>query len=316
MKTKSSLKTEFPRIVFFGTPPFAASIFRYLIEEQVPILALVTQPDKPQGRSLQQLPPAAKQEALCLAPRLPIYQPEKASDPLFLDELRRLNADLYVVVAFGQILSQTLLDIPPLGCINVHASLLPRYRGAAPIQRALIAGERETGISIQKMVKKLDAGAVLASAPCPIPPDMTKLQLEEELCALAKPLLLDLLRRLAKGPVAATPQDDTLVTFAPKISPEETQINWALPAVALTNLIRALSPKPGAWSWVVVGGEKKRLKILRARVAASPSPATFPTGQGLLELIEVQPEGKNRLLAADWLRGLKTPPLFPSADTI
>lgn len=178
------------RIVFFGTPSFAAEVLSFLVERSVPIVAVVTQPDRPKGRSQQIAPSPVKELSLKKAPHIPILQPEKASEESFLQKLIELKADLFVVVAYGQILSQKLLDIPPLGCINIHASLLPKYRGAAPMQRCLMAGEKETGIAIQKMVRQLDAGDVIATAKIPIPPDMTHGELEEKLCSAAKPLLL------------------------------------------------------------------------------------------------------------------------------
>ena len=161
------------RIVFFGTPHFAAEVLDSLIESGVEIAAIVSQPDRPKGRSLQISPTPVKEVAAKKAPFIPIFQPEKSSNPEFLEELKKLQADLYVVVAFGQILPQKLLDIPRLGCINVHASLLPKYRGAAPIQRSLLQGDKETGIAIQKMVKELDAGDVLRVEKIPIPEEMT-----------------------------------------------------------------------------------------------------------------------------------------------
>src|SRR5262249_36053283 len=149
-------------IVFFGTPSFAAEILHSLIEHKVPIVAIVTQPDRPKGRSLQVIPSEVKTIAEQHLPDVPIFQPEKASNAAFLAELKALPADLYVVVAFGQILPQSLLDIPKLGCINIHASLLPKYRGAAPMQRSLMHGDKHTGVAIQKMVRELDAGDVIA----------------------------------------------------------------------------------------------------------------------------------------------------------
>lgn len=297
------------KIVYFGTPLFAAEILQYLLDHQIEIAAVVTQPDRPKGRSLQ-LTPSAVKTATPLS--IPLFQPEKASQELFLKELKDLNADLFVVVAFGQILPQKLLDIPPLGCINVHASLLPKYRGAAPIQRSILAGEKETGIAIQKMVKQLDAGDVIATAKTEILPDMTYGELEVILRELAKPLLLKVIREYEKRIPHAEPQDRELVTFAPKIELEEGEIHWARSAQDLHNLVRAFSPRPGAWAWVKVGNEKKRLKILKTQIFnGSGQPGEFLSsgavacGRGALQLIDVQPEGKKVMKATDWLRGQK-----------
>lgn len=299
------------RIIFFGTPAFAAEVLHFLIENKVPVAAVVTQPDRPKGRSLALTPPPVKAIAQTHLPQIPVFQPEKASDPQFLEQLRQLGADLYIVVAFGQILNQALLDIPPLGCINVHASLLPKYRGAAPIHRCLLNGDTQTGISIQKMVRKLDAGDVIAESSIPIPQNMNFGELEKALCDLSKTLLMKVLDLYAKGVPPAIPQDPDQVTFAPKVEPEEGELDWAKSAQELHNLVRAFSPRPGAWCWVWVQGEKKRLKIFRTEVAQSSSKDfTAVCGFGFLKILEVQPEGKPRMSASDWLRGLKSPPLL------
>ena len=297
------------RIIFFGTPAFAAEVLLFLVENKVPIAAVVTQPDRPKGRSLVLTPSPVKLIAQNHLPEIPVFQPEKASDPQFLEHLKQLGADLYVVVAFGQILTQTLLDIPPLGCINVHASLLPKYRGAAPIHRCLLNGDTETGVSIQKMVRKLDAGDVIAESSIPISPDMNFGELEKALCELSKTLLLKVLDLYAKGIPPAVPQDPDQVSFAAKVEPEEGELNWSKSAQELHNLVRAFSPRPGAWCWVWLQGEKKRLKIFRTEVAQSPSKDfTASCASGFLKILEVQPEGKPRMSASDWLRGLKSPP--------
>jgi methionyl-tRNA formyltransferase len=305
-------------VVFFGTPEFAASILQDLLQHGTNIVAVVTQPDRPRGRSSAPAYSAVKSLISESFPKIPVFQPEKSSDPQFLEQLRSLKADLYVVVAFGQILPQKLLDLPPLGSINVHASLLPKYRGAAPIQRCLMAGDRETGVSIQKIVKQLDAGDVIAVAKTPIAFETTLGELKEWLCELSKPLLRSVLQSFEQGIPPAEPQDPTLSTYAPKIEPEEGEIDWTQPAEQIHNLIRAFSPKPGARCWVEQGGEKKQVKILRSKVVAQQgSPGqllaergVIACGQEALELIEVQPEGKKKMAAADWLRGFRSSPHF------
>ncbi|MBI3508649.1 MAG: methionyl-tRNA formyltransferase [Chlamydiia bacterium] len=305
-------------MVFFGTPQFAAEILQYLLEHSVSVVAVVTQPDRPKGRSLEIAPSAVKQVALSQIASTPIFQPEKASDPQFLEELAALGADLFVVVVFGQILSQKLLDIPPLGSINVHPSLLPKYRGAAPIHHALLNGDRITGVSIQKIVKQLDAGDVLEQVPFEIPPEMNLGELERALCAVSKPLLLSVIQRFANDAVSGTPQDPAQVTFAPKFESEQGLINWHLSAAQLHNHIRAFAPRPGAWCWLP---GSKRLKILRTSIASGRGPIGDITPQGLvycgegaLQLLEVQPEGKKAMPVSDWLRGAKVKNLLHSTS--
>lgn len=297
------------KIIYFGTPAFAAEILRHLLNNQVEVVAVVTQPDRPKGRSLQLTPSPVK--ILALENNIPVLQPEKASDPTFLQELITYKADLYVVVAFGQILSQKLLDIPPLGCINVHASLLPKFRGAAPIQRSILAGDTETGVAIQRMVRQLDAGDVIALSKTEIDPDMTSGELEQKLIELSKPLLLSVIREYELRIPPAEPQNPSLVTYASKIELEEGEIHWNRSSQEIHNLIRAFSPRPGAWCWIQIGEERKRLKILRSQlVNAEGSPGTLIShqgvvacGQGAIKLIDIQPEGKKVMNASDWLRG-------------
>lgn len=298
------------KIVYFGTPSFAAEVYRYLYQHGVSISAVVTQPDRPKGRSLQVSFSPVKQAVLELSPNIPIFQPQKASDEFFLNELETLGANLFVVVAYGQILSQKLLSLPPLGCINVHASLLPQYRGAAPIQRCLLAGETKTGIAIQKMVRQLDAGDVIATSEVMIPQEMTFGELEHKLCEVSKALLFEVLARYENGVPEAAPQDHSHATFAPKIELEEGEIHWERDANSIHNLIRAFSPRPGAWCWIEPG--LKRLKVLKSLVVdRSGKPGTILDRNGLIAcgsksilLLEVQPEGKKAMSAADWLRGV------------
>jgi len=306
------------RIVFFGTPEFAANILRYLLDLKISIVGIVTQPDRPKGRSGSPVFSPVKSILVEQGLEIPIFQPERSSDLQFIEKIKDVHADLYVVVAFGQILPQSLLNIPPLGCINVHASLLPCYRGAAPIQRCLMAGDVQTGVSIQKMVKELDAGDIIATVRTDIPSEMTFGELREVLCELSKPLLFSVLQAFEKGIPPAEAQNHSLATYAAKIQPEEGQIDWNQPAESLHNLIRGLSPKPGARCWVEVGGDKKQVKILRAQIESlSGKPGELLSqkgivgcGLGSLQLIEVQPEGKKKMAAVDWLRGFRSFPKF------
>ncbi len=306
------------KIVYFGTPLFSAAVLRYLLHKKGEIVAVVTQPDRPKGRSGALAPSPVCEVAKEAS--IPIFQPEKCSQEYFLQEMANLGASLYVVVAFGQILPQKLLDIPPLGCINVHASLLPLYRGAAPMQRSLMDGVSETGVSIQKMVRQLDAGDVIAEAKIPVPLEMTFGELEQELRELSKPLLLSVIEAFKERIPPAAAQDTTKVTLAPKIETEECEIDWSGSAEKIHNKIRALSPRPGAWCWIEVEGEKRRFKILRTRLVStaeigpvkhfSLAEGTIQCGIGSVQLLEVQPESKKIMSGVDWLRGLKASPKF------
>ena len=306
------------KIIFFGTPPFAAVHLKMLVEKGIEVVAVVTKPNRPQGRNLHNLPPAVKVEHAALIPHVPLFQPEKCSTPEFVEILQSLQADLYVVVAYGEIIKQQVLDLPRLGCINVHASLLPNHRGAAPIQRSLMQGDKETGISIIKLVLKMDAGDVLLTEKIPIDLSTTFPELEEALCTLGCKCLLQVINDIARGAVTAHPQDHALATFADKITPQECQINWELPALQIHNLIRAVTPYPGAWCYVVVRGQKKRLKILRSEYyteLSQPSKTlVFKAKDGLavackeggVWLKEVQLEGKQVMPIAELLKGISS----------
>lgn len=298
------------KIVYFGTPEFAAEILDFLVGQEVEVVGIVTQPDRPQGRSRKLGVSKVKEVAVLKYPDVSLFQPEKASDPAFLESLQSLNADLFVVVAYGQILSQKLLSIPPLGCINIHASLLPKYRGAAPIQRCLMNGDEKTGVCIQKMVKQLDAGAIIDLETVDIPIDMTCGELFKRLCEVSKPLLMKVLKSFEANTVKYSDQDESLVTYAHKIEIEEGEVDFRKPALQLHNLIRAFSPKPGAWFWLEKN--QKRMKVLRSRVIKGVS--GFP-GQWMekenaiacqsdaIEFLLVQPEGKKVMAWSEWLRG-------------
>lgn len=310
------------KIVFFGTPHFSKEMFRFLYSEKVPIAAVVTRPDRPKGRSLKMGFSEVKEAVLKIDPNIPLFQPEKASDPDFLEKLEAVKADLFVVVAYGQIVPQKLLDIPPLGCINVHTSLLPKYRGAAPIQRVLMNGEKETGVAIQKMVKQLDAGDLIAVSKISLDDQINAKELEEKLLEVAKPLLLSVLKKFEEKTPQSFPQDHSAATYAHKIELEEGEIHWEKSAEEIHNLIRAFFPRPGAWCWVIVGGEKKRLKILRSqKVPLQGTPGEILSlkegiiacSTNAIELLEVQPEGKKAMPGSAWLRGNQTPPTFLGA---
>jgi methionyl-tRNA formyltransferase len=303
------------RIVFFGTSSFAARVLAKLIEHEHQIIAVVTRPDRVKGRHLQASPPPVKEIFQKIKPDIPLFQPEKASAPEFASLLKEFHADLFVVVAYGEIIKKNLLEMPRLGCINIHASLLPKYRGAAPIQRALMAGENKTGITIIEMSAQMDAGDVLAIEAIPVPDSMTFGELEPLLCELSCKLLFEVIGQFEKGTVVRLPQDHALSTLAPKMTAEEEQIDWRRPAAELHNQIRALSPSPGASCQIMLGNDKKRLKIKRAEVIdRSGNPGAILSfgkegfivacGENALRLLEVQLEGKKTMPAGDFIRGI------------
>ena len=310
------------RIVFLGTSSFAAKTLTFLKVCGAEVVAVITRPDRPRGRSPQPLPPPVKVEALKAFPDVPIFQPEKASTSEFAEELKSLHPDLFVVVAYGEIIKKNLLEIPPKGSVNIHASLLPKYRGAAPMQRALMDGVNETGVTIIEMTPQMDAGDVLASASLSVPLEMCLGDLEPKLCELGCQTLLHVLEQIESGTVKKVPQEHAQATLAPKIKPEEEQIFWDKPAISIHNLIRALSPRPGAWATILINGEVKRLKIIRSAVVLNMSGMPgenlkfnkegwiVACSFGALRLLEVQLEGKKALSTEEFIRGQHYHPSF------
>lgn len=305
------------KVIYFGTPSFAAEVLEYLLENQVEIVAIVSKPDRPKGRSGAPVPTPVKEVALIFDSSIPIYQPAIVSAPEFSSILEVHQADLFVVVAYGEIIKQHLLEMPHLGCINLHASLLPKYRGAAPIQRSIINGETESGVTIMHMVKKMDAGDMIEIAKVSIDSEMTFGELEKALCEVGKAALLKVIHDFEAGHIQRVPQDHGQANFAPKIELEDCEIKWEQSAQTLHNLIRGVNPHPGAWCYIRAKGEKKRLKILKSKVIpqdVNVPPGTMisgtnqdlivATGQGALQLIEVQLEGKRAMLSSDLLKGL------------
>ena len=296
------------RIVFFGTPEFAVASLRALLRERFTVAGVVTQPDKPQGRSRSTLvPPAVKVAALEAG--LPVLQPARPVGDLFLAGLRRLEPDLGVVVAYGHILRREVLDLPARGMVNVHASLLPRFRGAAPIQHAILSGDRETGISIMRMEEGLDSGPVLHRVSTPIADGETAGSLTTRLAALGASALVEALSLLSAGAGAAQPQDASAVIYAPKISRETARMDWSRDAASLERQVRAFDPVPGAWTSLdgapvklfggmpaVGGGEP-------GTVLAASDRLVIAGGAGAIAVSEVQPAGRNRLSVEDWVRG-------------
>lgn len=299
------------RLVFFGTPDFAVPSLRALVEEGFDIAAVVTQPDRPQGRSRSKSVPTPVKRAAEQA-GLAVLQPERPSDPACIDRLRDLAPQLGVVVAYGHILRPDLLTIPSNGLLNVHASLLPKLRGAAPIEHAILQGFTETGVSIMQLDEGMDTGPVLQRVPTPIAPDETAGELTERLAELGALALVETLALIAAGEARPEPQDDAQATYAPKITREITRIDWSEPAAQVACQVRAFDPKPGAWTTL----DGHEIKLFGPREADEWVPGNEPgrvvvtdpalvveTGGGALQFIDVQPAGRQRMAAADWLRG-------------
>lgn len=303
------------KIVFFGTPSFAAKVLQSLIERNIEVVAVVSKPDKPQGRSSKLIATPVKEVALKHS--IPCFQPEKVSSPEFADVLPQFHPDLFVVVAYGEIIKQHILDIPKKGSINLHASLLPKYRGAAPIQRAIIDGEKETGVSIIYLVKKMDAGDVLATESTPISEEDTYETVAERLCEIGTRLTLRVISEIESGSEHSIKQDEQKVTYAHKLELEDCEINWNASAETIHNLVRGVNPFPGAWTYVYIGEDKKRLKIFVTEVLKNGEAPAFGEvrydkalglivgcGEGALILKELQLEGKKRVSCHDLLRGV------------
>ena len=296
------------RIVFFGTPEFAVASLRALLRERFSVAGVVTQPDKPQGRSRSTLvPPAVKLAALEAG--LPVLQPARPVGDLFLASLRRLEPDLGVVVAYGHILRREVLELPARGMVNVHASLLPRFRGAAPIQHAILAGDRETGISIMRMEEGLDSGPVLHRISTPIADGETAGSLTARLATLGAGALVEALSLLAAGAAVAQPQDAEGVTYAPKISREIARLDWSRDAASLERQVRAFDPAPGAWTSLdgapvkLFGGMPAVGGGVPGTVLAASDRLVIAGGTGAIAVSEVQPAGRNRLSVEEWVRG-------------
>lgn len=296
------------RIVFFGTPVFAVASLQSLLHDRFTVAGVVTQPDKPQGRSRSELiPPPVKVAAL--AAGIPVLQPVRPVGDVFATSLRRLEPDLGVVVAYGHILRPEVLSVPPRGMINVHASLLPRHRGAAPIQHAILAGDRETGISIMQMEKGLDSGPVLHRIVTPIGTEETAGALAGRLADLGAAALVEAISFCSSGVAHPQPQDHAQATYAPKLDRDQAHLAWEQDAAALVRQIRAFDPAPGAWTDLNGG----TLKLFGANVApGAGEPGTVleasrrlvvAAGSGAVAVSEVQPAGKTRIPVEAWLRG-------------
>lgn len=306
------------RIVYFGTPAFAVPTLEALLASPHRILAVVTQPDRPSGRGQHLSEGPVKGTARRHG--LEVLQPERLKDDVFLEAFQRLGPDLGVVAAYGKILPENLLAIPRLGLINVHASLLPKYRGAAPVHRAIVAGERETGVTIMRIVRALDAGPMLAVAQRPIGDDETSVDVERALATLGADLLMNVVSLIASGRSTEIAQDDREATYAPRLTREDGTIDWTQPAFGLHNLVRGLHPWPHAATYLGA----TRYLIHRTRVAQPAETATSPPGTVLeaagdrllvaaggdseLQILEIQPEGRRVMTAREFLAGHRLQP--------
>lgn len=297
------------RIVFMGSPDFAVLSLERLVADGHTVPLVVTQPDRPAGRGRDLRSPPVKRAAERHG--LPLAQPERVGDPRLLASLREMRPDLVVVVAFGQFLPRAVREVPPLGCINVHASLLPKFRGAAPIHRALMAGETETGVTVMRVEGQMDAGPILLQRTCPIRAEDDAGSLHDRLAVLGAAALADAARILAAGEGRWVPQDPAKVSLAPKLGDADCRVEMAGDPVSLVNRIRGLSPVPGAYLTLADG---QRLRLLKAEVregsgppgtilAVEQAPVVVATGGGAIGLLEVQPAGKRRMAAAEFARG-------------
>ena len=304
------------KVLFWGTPEFAAPPLRALLGEGFEVIGVVTQPDRPKGRSRSQFLPSPIKE-IAVEESIAVFQPEKPRGPEFLAELRALDPDISIVVAYGHILPRDVIDLPRLGTLNIHASLLPQWRGAAPIQAAIRAGHTETGVTIMRMITRLDAGPILLQVPTPIVHDETYGELQLRLSELGALALIEALALLDIGKLTEKPQDDALATFAPKIEREDARIDWTLSASDIACAVRAFDPKPGAFTtlrgievklfgarpWPHTPGVDAESSHPGEVVALDNAGAVMTTGNGLIRIIDAQPSGKRRLGFADLARG-------------
>ena len=296
------------RVIFAGTPDFAASALAALIEAGHEILVVLTQPDRPKGRGMKLTPSPAK--TLALQHNLPVWQPENLKDTAVQQQLRDLQADVMVVAAYGLLLPAAVLNIPEHGCLNIHASLLPRWRGAAPIQRAIEAGDVESGVCIMQMDVGLDTGDVLLSRNTPITDDTTAAQLHDALAVIGAEAIVEALAKLPE--LIAVPQPEAGVTYAQKLSKADAEIDWALGAKQIHNKIRALNPVPGAWSslngqvikvWASSVVEMSSTAVEGSIVVADKQGIAVQTGEGVVLITELQASGSKRMAAAAFVAG-------------
>lgn len=301
------------RVLFWGTPDFALPTLRALLGSSHRVVGAVTRPDRPAGRGRSVRPSPVKEAARERG--IPVLQPEKPRGEEFLGEMEALDPEVSVVAAYGEILPEPVLELPPAGSLNVHASLLPELRGAAPINWAVVRGHERSGVTVMRMVRELDAGPILLQREVEIPPRATAGQLFERLAPLGAEALLEALRLLEGGRAEEREQDHEAATYAPKLGTEEARVDWTLPAVEVDRWLRGLDPWPASWS--TLEGRRVQLfapRSVRAGAETEEAPGTVlaadpgsgvrvATGRGVLELGEVKPAGSSRMSAAAWVRG-------------
>ncbi len=308
MTSSSVSRSPSLRVIFAGTPEFAARALAALIDSRHEVIAVYTQPDRPSGRGRKLKASPVKQ--LALESHLPVYQPADFKSPQALADLGALDADVMVVAAYGLLLPPTVLETPPRGCLNIHASLLPRWRGAAPIQRAILAGDRETGVTIMQMDEGLDTGAMLLKRTCPITDTTSAASLHEQLASLGAQAIVEALDRLDELEPEA--QNDSQATYARKLSKEEGRLDWRRDAAELHRQIRAFNPVPVAYT--EVAGQNLRIRdasLQQADVTAQPGTVIAASkqgidvacGQGVLRLLNLQPPGKKAMDVAAFYNG-------------
>ena len=304
-----------PRILFMGTPVFALPTLDALHSSNYSVIGVVTQPDRPAGRGRKEIAPPAKLLAQSLG--LPVFQPQKVKDQSFLDIFYKLNPEMVVVAAFGQILPKAIIDFPKFGCLNIHPSLLPKYRGAAPLNWSIIRGESKTGITIMLMDEGMDSGDILLQQETPLGPTETYGQLHDRLARMGADLLMSVSEQVIAGRALRHQQDSSTVSFAPRLTKETGQINWQQSCTDIVNLIRGLCPSPAAYTFL----EGQALKIFSAE-PKSGKPKEIPgtigadtsqglpvaAGDGYVIIKEVQLAGKKRLAINEFLRGYHLPP--------
>ena len=298
------------RVLFWGTPEFATPPLRALLGEGFDVCGVVTRPDKPVGRSRSQVV-ASPVKQVAMEEGLAVLQPERPRGPEFLERMRELEPEISVVVAYGHILPREAIDLPPRGTVNIHASLLPKHRGAAPIQAAIREGHHETGVTIMRMVPKMDAGPIILQQPTPISDEETYGELSMQLSELGALALIEALTLMDLGAATERPQDDAEATYAPKIEREDARIDWTRPGVEVARAIRAFDPKPGAWSPL----RDLEVKLFGVRPAVDTQGpagqvmeigergALIACGEGGVRVAYAHPAGKRRLAMLDWAQG-------------
>ncbi len=299
------------RVAFWGTPEFAAPALRALVGEGFDVVAVVTQPDKPQGRDREIILSPVKE--IAVDEEIPLFQPKSARDPELFEKLSELEPDISVVVAYGQILPKNIIDLPKLGTLNIHASLLPALRGAAPIQAAIRQGLTQTGVTVMRVTPPLDAGPIILQASTQIFEDETYGELQVRLSELGALTLIEAMTLISLGKAEETPQDDSRATYAAKVTRESSRIDWNEAAIEISRLIRSSDPKPGAFTKTPKGDVKLFGPKVMDGIKGAPGEVMSATGElviacgiDAIRISGVQPEGKTRMTAHQWVRGRGT----------